>query len=70
MEQDRAARRLRPEDLTVPGNVEPPRVANATAVLLERAPIGRKRTTPLPSRPKFFVPSGEVTTPTLYPCVA
>ena len=39
MKEDRSARRLRPEDLAVPGDVETPRVAAAAAVLLERAAI-------------------------------
>ena len=46
--------------------VLPPRLLYCSNAL----PSGLKRTTPLPSRPKFFVPSGEVTVPTLYPCVA
>ena len=37
--------------------VLPPRLLNCSKAL----PSGLKRTTPLPSRPKLFVPSGEVT---------
>ena len=41
--------------------VLPPRLLYCSKAL----PSGLKRTTPLPSRPKFFVPSGDVTVPTL-----
>ena len=39
MEEHRAARRLGPEDLAVPRDVEAPRVAAAAAVLLERTAV-------------------------------